>query len=733
MKKVININFQGRVIPIEETAYDMLKQYVESLRLFFANEEGRDEIINDIEGRIAELFAETLKKGGTCITEADVTTIINSMGRPEDFEAEEASVKSQLSGDSNTSGYEKNYTYTNARPKKLYRDENHKLLGGVCSGIANYFAIDPIIVRILFVITFGVSFFAYLILWIAVPSSSSVVIGSQRKRLFRDPDSKIIAGVCSGLAQYFAVQVWVPRILFLIPFFSFVFRWGHWGWWDFPHFLSFSFSPGSLVIYIILWLVLPEAKSAADKLEMKGEKVDLNNIKETIQGDIVGFKDRAQAFGTELKERAQVVGENISSAGRRVGAEAATIGKRSGGGIAHVIGVLVKIFAYFIVGCILFAIVGTLFGVGVVLTGLLPAYSYVLDDGFQKLLAWGTLIFFIWVPVIAIVTGIIRRITGKRGSRGIIRLTFLSLWILGLICFVNLLVSVVSDFHYRNSPNEETVALPNPGVSKLEIKTSSMRKYYNNDWLEFKPFNSYQDDTVYLRNIRLRIIKSPTDSFQVILVKMANGDSKAQAARLASRINFSISQNDTVLSLDKGIAITRQDKFRNQQVIVTVAVPVGKRIYINDNVSWGNDARLPFGRDNNSWDWENSMESESLKWRHNVEYIMTQKGLERVDKRHNEDDEGEGDNSNEAIEEFRKSREQIEKEKEQKIKELEEIDRELQKATDSTRYRYKPNTTDSAEQSKPEKRKAKPRTSDNITEANFPTGMNDLLMIKFSL
>ena len=68
MKKVININFQGRVIPIEETAYDILKQYVESLRRFFANEDGRDEIINDIEGRIAELFAETLKKGSTCIT-----------------------------------------------------------------------------------------------------------------------------------------------------------------------------------------------------------------------------------------------------------------------------------------------------------------------------------------------------------------------------------------------------------------------------------------------------------------------------------------------------------------------------------------------------------------------------------------------------------------------------------------------------------------------------------------
>ena len=121
MKKVININFQGRVIPIEETAYDILKQYVESLRRFFANEEGRDEIINDIEGRIAELFSETLKKGSTCITDDDVNTIIASMGRPEDFDAEETKVQSQLGGESrqeSSSGYQKTESVPRGR---LYR------------------------------------------------------------------------------------------------------------------------------------------------------------------------------------------------------------------------------------------------------------------------------------------------------------------------------------------------------------------------------------------------------------------------------------------------------------------------------------------------------------------------------------------------------------------------------------------------------------------------------------
>jgi phage shock protein PspC (stress-responsive transcriptional regulator) len=726
MKKVININFQGRVIPIEETAYDMLQQYVDSLRLFFANEEGKDEIINDIEGRIAELFEEVLKKGSTCINDADVNNVINSMGRPEDFDADEAKVHSRLEDESTGRTY--NHEPNTGRGRRLYRDENHKVLGGVCSGIANYFSVDPIIIRILFILFLGVTFIPYLILWVAVPSSSSVVIGSRRKRLFRDTDSKMIAGVCAGLAQYFSVQVWVPRILFLIPFLSFVFRWGHWGWWDFPHFVSFSFSPGAIVVYIILWLVLPEAKSAADKLEMKGEKVDLNNIKTTIQGDLEGFKDRATAFGNELKERAQEVGENISSAGRRAGAEAASAGKKTGNGIGHVLMVLIKIFVYFFVGCIVLSIVVSLFALGVVLTGILPAYTYVLDEGFQTVLAWGTLIFFIWVPVIAIVTWIIRRIAGKKGNSGIIRLTFLSLWILGIICFVNLLVSVSSDFRYRNNPIERQIALSNPNVNKLEIKSASRGRYYDRNWLRFEPFTSFDADTVFVKNIRLRIVKATGDSFQVNMVKIANGSTRAEAEKTASRISYNVAQNDTLVTLDRGIAITPDDKFRNQQVIVTVAVPVGKRVYIRDDVGWGDNVHVNLGRGNDYWDWEDNEETRSLSWRHNVEYVMTQTGLERVDKANDEDMNDDG-SRNDVLEQYRKSREELEKERQQKQKELEDLNRELQKPVDSTgvkvdstRYRYQ--RAEKAEKAK--KLTAAATTQD---ENIFASGIHNVLMI----
>lgn len=89
MKKIININLSGRVILIEDSAYEKLQAYIESLRRYFANEESRDEIINDIESRIAELLHEKIRKGGTSITDEDIKEVITSMGTVEDFEAEE--------------------------------------------------------------------------------------------------------------------------------------------------------------------------------------------------------------------------------------------------------------------------------------------------------------------------------------------------------------------------------------------------------------------------------------------------------------------------------------------------------------------------------------------------------------------------------------------------------------------------------------------------------------------
>ena len=173
MNKVININFQGRVLPIEELAYDLLKQYIDSLRTYFVNEEGCDEIINDIECRIAELCDERLKKGTPCITQEDMNLIITSIGRPADFEAQDGFEQStassansandgrQQNGNQNTNNNTNSNFYRNGNiPKRLYRDEQNKVLGGVCSGIANYFVIEPWIVRILWFFLIG-----FIVIW----------------------------------------------------------------------------------------------------------------------------------------------------------------------------------------------------------------------------------------------------------------------------------------------------------------------------------------------------------------------------------------------------------------------------------------------------------------------------------------------------------------------------------------------------------------------------------------
>ncbi len=629
MKKVININFQGRVIPIEESAYEILKRYTESLSIYFANEEGRDEIINDIEGRIAELFGDILKKGSTCITDQDVEGIIASMGRPEDFDGDEAKVQSKLSSDYDD---QKSYQQT-SQGKRLYRDENHKFMGGVCAGIANYFNIDPVIVRILTLVFMGVTLIPYFILWIVVPSSASTSIGAQRKRLFRDPDNRFIGGVCSGLAQYFGLSIWIPRVLFLAPFFLVVFRNHGWGFWNFPNFFSLSFSPTALLVYIILWIVVPEAKSAADKLEMKGEKVDLNNIKTTIQGDLVGLKDRTQQAGAELKERAMEIGETIQAKGRQMRSEADPLIKKSRRNLGDIIIFLVKIVAYFFAGCLLLALALALFTFGILSTGLIPVKDYLLKDGWQTTLAWATLILGVWVPIIGIFTFIIRRLAKKRGNSTTLRSSFFALWIVGVFCAVGLGVSLASDFRYHNYPVEENIRLSNANVSKLEIRASWFGNYHNrHSWFKLEPFASFEEDTVYVRNIRLRIVKSDNDSFKVTMAKVSNGSSRQDASRNAQNIMVRATQKDTALLFTKGIAITTHDKFRNQHAIVTISVPVGKRIKIGEDEGWGEGFSVHVGTNSNFWDWDDDVEQKSYWWRPNIEYIMTNTGLEKVSK-----------------------------------------------------------------------------------------------------
>jgi len=707
MKKVININFQGRILPIEEMAYENLKQYIESLRTYFEQEEGKDEIINDIECRVAELCEDRLKKGAVCISEQDIDLIITSIGRPADFEAQDGFEANTTNNASTNQGQ------TNAQnadgqiyQKRLYRDEQNKVLGGVCAGIANYLNLDPIIIRILWILLFGISFFAYLLLWIAVPSTSVKEVGGIRKRLFRDLDKKVIGGVCAGMSKYFGVKVDIIRVLFLLPTILLIFNWNHfhlfqfWEFDDFSNFFDVTFMPGAIFVYIVLWLVLPEARTSADKLEMMGEKVDINSIKNAIQTDLEGFGKRAKTWGTSFDKKQASSAENSNTSNTSSNMNKGAGGLEQRKGCLHFLGrtitILMKAFVYFVLGIITISVLAALFGLGVGTTGLLPLKKFILEDGLQSWAFIGTILFFIWVPVIAIVASIIRKIAGLKKSNIWVRSSFIALWVLGWVCISYFFSSLGNSFSKHNQPVEQSIALVNPAVEYLEVTASPKMKYYEQRWFNIEPFQFLNDDTVRVRNLKIRIVQSKTDSFEIKYVTMSNGKSISEANLLAEKINFSVMQQDSSLFLDRGIAITIKDKFRNQHVIMTIAVPVGKRFKIN-NKGWSQttinmnhrgirtETINQFGDD--SWvdEWNENWDGESFSYDRGVEYRMTVDGLEKIKSENsdNDNDENESiDKMEEQLQKLKKDREDLEqnleKTRAQKIQELEKIDRALE-------------------------------------------------------
>jgi phage shock protein PspC (stress-responsive transcriptional regulator) len=625
MKQVININFQGSVIPIETSAYEMLKNYINSLTQHFAAEDGKEEIINDIESRIAELFQERLKTGATCIVDNDVQAIMNSIGRPEDLAGDDENTTTKQT---NTQQNYQQSTNTNLGGKKrLFRDENHKLVGGVCSGIANYFDIDIVIVRIIFLVlifSFGIGFIPYIILWIAVPSSAIQVIGSRRKKLYRDLDEKYLGGVCSGIANYFGINVWIPRLIFLLPMLSLV---GGNNWDSefgiFPDIIRFS--PGTFFIYIILWLVLPEAKTTTEKLEMKGEKVDMNTIKESVVEEIKGVQVRAQKFGKE------VIGVAADKS-KVFGSEATTLARKSSRSLGDIIVLLIKIFAYFIIGVVGIALVLSLFSGGIFAIRYFGLKDFMITDGTQNLYAWGVLIFFILAPMIGIITWIIRKITKVKAGSKMLRLSFISMWVLGWLSVALLGNSLSTDFKYSANVNEQNILLTNPNVKSLEITNHLSNARFLNNRVHYGNIfeNMLDDDSLSIRHVTVQIVKSLNDSFKVTSIKLASGSTRAKADNLASQIKFNAFQQDSSLVIEDAITINKTDKFRNQRVVLTVYVPVGKRIKINGHVGRVNTVHFngPFSINNNYDEFDNiSLGNVENGWEEGTWYTMTNEGL----------------------------------------------------------------------------------------------------------
>jgi phage shock protein PspC (stress-responsive transcriptional regulator) len=652
MKKIININLSGRVIPIEDAAYENLQEYIESLRKYFAKEEGRDEIINDIESRIAELMNDKIRKGSDAVTEADVKEIIASMGRIEDFEAADAEEFSKTNSSAQSAGSSYNYnagsgstfagsSYTKTK-SRLYRDTSDKLIGGVCSGISNYLNIDPAIIRLLFAIItfggFGFGFLVYIILWIVLPTKDLDQYSG--KRLYRNPEERVLGGVASGLAAYFGKDVWPVRLIFAAPLILNIaiglFSWPffHEGSF-FPNIVFGSISGTFVLAYIILWIVLPEARTTYQQMEMRGEKVDINKIKQTVQ-------DRAKEFGEEVKTAAQSFSEKAktfaNTRGKTFANEFNDAARRTSGGIGHIIGVLFKAFFLFIAGTIAFALFVTLLAMLMGGIGVWPIKNFVLDGFWQNTFAWGTLVFFLGIPLIAFIVWLVRRIMRVRSRSSYLGWTFGGLWTIGWICVTFLAASLTKEFRMGNYKRPGTeLAITQPLNNRMLVKVSEPEVEYSGafPWINIdgNGFDITQD-TLKISNIKIRVLKSEDANYHVEIKKYSRGETTPEAEARAQKIQYNATYRDSVLDLGSGLAIDKESKFRFQHVEVVISVPVGKKINfdntikdklyvmnlnINEGRSWRN---RKVRNDWNDWDFDwNGFDYDT-----DVDYVMSENG-----------------------------------------------------------------------------------------------------------
>lgn len=626
MKKIININFQGQVIAIEEKAYETLRNYIDSLKHYFSREEDGNEIVNDIENRIAELFGNRLKLGINCITDEDVESIIASIGKPDEFDAE---INEFVGAEDNSSKEENTKTNSSEEPKEtprqLFRNSNDMILAGVCSGLANYLKIDPALVRIVFILLFSVLFWVYIILWIVLkkrPLQSTI-----SKRLYRNPNERIVAGVCGGIASYFKIETWIPRVLFIVPLFFNLLGLIHipvfpWDRFSDNFEVHWNLNFGVVIVYLVLWIVIPKANSIKQKLEMMGEEAYLKSIRESVNESVANVKSRPD---NEMPPTPPAYSSSIQHANNEKTAaddstaenelptphqpikqptqqssiqhNATSQSERSGCAAALVI--FLKIVFFVIIGI---STIGLLSMLGVSLfagVSMLPLKSLFIDAGMENTLFWVSLALLIAVPILSITVWIIRRLK-KRRSRPAIGVVATIFWIAGALLAGVLASKITKKFNVETSTDNTITLTPFKG-NKLYIEMLD----YHDDFYTYKtgfgpgaeiddlPYYTINKDSLLFSNISLKILESNDSAYHVTTIACIHGRNLKLAKAKTHEFTYAIQQNDSVLHLPEFFATPIRQGFRDQQFIIKVEVPAGKRVEIDNALKEFQHNRIP--------------------------------------------------------------------------------------------------------------------------------------------
>lgn len=562
MKKTIQINIAGVVFNIEEDAYDKLSNYLRAIQQYFSSYEGSQEIVSDIEARIAEKFWTKDKSdiSSQVITLEGVNDLIKSMGSVADFEAfqEEEDLKSSAHTKAESKGFtgtitEEKTTFggeqasTTAGPKRLYRDVKRKALGGVLAGLAHYFNMDVVWIRIIFLLVFlgvppliddlapfsGFVFLGYFVCWLVFPPSTTLTEDEKIKKFYRDNDNKVVSGVASGLAAYFGVDVTVIRLLFVLS--------------------VLLFGTGVLA-YIILWIVAPKAQTLTQKMEMKGEPVTLSNIETNIKEGLKVDKSAPENAITKiLLFPFRLIAVVIKGIGE--------ILKNLGPVVRVLVGILLMLFAL----AMLVAVVASIAAFFGVVTGFegsdfferSPFRMFAGDInpmiGFFAFLATFT-------PFLSLLfVGLILMTNRRIGTRNF-WISLLGLWLIGLMGTGILATKYALNFQKKGKV-EVTKNFPLPAQTLLLDSDN------NRD--DFDGFEAREQVSVELEGYDGNDLKLE-QRFE------AQGRSRADAEKNAKSVLYDVKQKDSVLIFDEQIKLADNARFRGQDLYMTLFIPYDK-------------------------------------------------------------------------------------------------------------------------------------------------------------
>jgi len=606
MKKVININFQGQVIAIEETAFEILSQYIDNLKAYFSREECGDEIVNDIENRIAELFGNRLKLGFNCITDEDVESILASIGKPEDFDTDYDESSDSTSGEKQSSFQSKKESESSAedQTRSLYRNSNDKIIAGVCSGLGYHFKIDPVWFRLAFILLFSVLFWVYIILWIVLKPKP--LESNASKRLYRNPTDRIIGGVCGGIATYFKIDSWIPRLIFAAPLllniigmssFSF-FPWNK--FFDNVHF-NFEFNFSVFLVYIVLWIIIPKATTVKQKLEMMGEEEYIKSIRTAVSDNVANAKSKSDIEVSQYQS-STLLSEDLNFDDKKTALpppppkDSATLKKtvsepseRSGCLNAFI--VLFKIIFFGFVGIFALLVIAALCALLFAGAAMMPLKALFIDAGMEtNLLIFSAILIFV-IPLIALVLWIIPNLLKNAKSRTIVGIVAALFWFLG-VSLAGMLATRVANKFKVDSVNEKNIDIAPFAGNTLHVEMAR----YGNDYNMFDtafgitsdinglPFYNLNEDSLLFANINLQVTQSEDSLFQVRMISSISSTDLRKAKSDLKDFSFPVLQKDSILYLPEFFVTPVEQGFRNQNMVVEIAVPAGKTAVLSDDL-----------------------------------------------------------------------------------------------------------------------------------------------------